>query len=126
MDKEAQLEIRRILDSMFLVQKTGIEVPLNHYAWDILDTLGKLGYRKLPKDKPPLLNEIKIEGYFENELRWKYEHLASDVEALVPEKLRDNVRWVIHELFGREIIEAQREADIKHYEEVAERREDDG
>ena len=50
MDKEAQLEIRRILDNMLLVQKTGIEVPLNHYAWDILDTLGKLGYVKLPPD----------------------------------------------------------------------------
>lgn len=92
----------------------------NHYlnlAGEILSKLFELGYLKLPKDKSPLLNEIKRDDYFENELEWLYQRLASDVEALVPEVNQDNVRWVIKDNFGKEILKAQREADIKFYME---------
>jgi len=70
---------------------------------------------KHPKDKPPLLSDIKRDDYFQNELEWLYQRLASDVEALVPENLQDNVRWIIKDNFGKAVLEAQREADIKFY-----------
>ena len=60
------------------------------------------------EEELPLLSEVKRNDYFENELEWLYERLASDVEALVPENLRYNVRWIIKENFGKGIIKAER------------------
>ena len=91
---------------------------VGEHATEIAQALIFNGYRKLPEDKPPLLSEIKRGGFFENELEWLYQRLASDVEALVPENLQDNVRWIIKQAFGKGIIEAQRRADIEYYEKI--------
>ena len=54
----------------------------------------QLGYRKLPEDKPPLLSDEEIK-----KLGWGW-MLNYDYEL-------------------RDILQAQREADIQHYEKVS-------
>lgn len=54
-----------------------------------------------------ILSDVKRDDYFENELEWLYQRLASDVEALVPEDVQDNVRWIIKENFGKAVAKAQ-------------------
>lgn len=88
MDKEAQEKIAHLL---------GMEYgdPLSddeRVAQFILQELEQLGYRKLPS-KPPLLSIKQIKALFE----WE----CSIEEAFA----------------AQEAIKAQREADIKHYEE---------
>jgi len=63
-----------------------------------LDIMKQLGYRKLPKDKPPLLSDEQIMKLYEGDFWHK-----------------------IHSDGVGKLLEAQREADIKHYEEVQEK-----
>lgn len=82
MDKEAQ---RLIIDCILTVEIGDLKRPESYVVMSehILDGLGELGYRKLPKDKPPLVSEA--------------------MEA-------------VSRSVANTLIEAQREADIKHYE----------
>ena len=96
-DKEAQ-------------EKTAIKIQ-KHYglpfitsdcertAKGILHLIYKLGYRKLPKDKPPLLSEEEFDNWY----RWF-------VELFNRNQLDSEKNAIKH------LLQARREADIKHYE----------
>jgi len=97
MDKEAQIYdlLLEILTTPCLQSKQG-------EAYRLAKLLYGGGYRKLPKDKPPLLGEEKV-----FELLGITELPKAD-EAII--MLHQDVAFV-----GK-IAQAQREADIKHYE----------
>ena len=96
MDKEAQ-KIQDILKGFCRLDYDDYVVGFDHYR--AAEHLYKLGYRKLPKDKPPLL-----EGEDGHEFR-----RTNDVElAMTAEDAFD---------YGfEEGSQAQGELDIKHYE----------
>lgn len=104
MDKEAQEKIAEILSQPIKIDLLGarargfkgIEKKPNARVSQILQALRQLGYRKLPKDKPPLLSDEKLNAL------WRCE-----------KGLPEWATWEVPKWFAKQ---AQREADIKHYE----------
>lgn len=98
MDKEAQEKIANWLHDKCLSGLTDFWSKClweKNLAIEILNKIKELGYRKL-KDKPPLLSDEKLE------------RLLSEYSG--------NRRPYLY----RRIAQAQREADIKHYEGIDE------
>ncbi|MBA7581213.1 hypothetical protein ES708_23115 [subsurface metagenome] len=94
MDKEAQREIVRFLGIAQKIGKDGGYLDVWGNTITLLNQLGQLGYRKLPKDKPPLLSDEEIvEARIENWSKPSGKRIPKD----------------------RAIAQAQREADIKFY-----------
>jgi len=86
MDKEAQEKIAETL------KVCGANpITANALAWDLIGELEKLGYYKLPKDKPPLLSEVIRRERAKNIVGASYSTVL------------ENVNW---------LAQAQREADI--------------
>ena len=91
MDKEVQGKIAERINKY----TTAFAEHPNGVAADIIGIIEALGYRKLPKDKPPLLSDGTIKAYVD--------------------KYKDNDKPFI---FAISLLQAQREADIKHYEKI--------
>ena len=105
MDKETQEKITEVLINMLLVEKTGVKLPLNHYALNIFTGLKELGYRKLPKGRPPLLGD--------KEVLWTVKDCLKNIIPLGntdAEKYGNLFRSIAYE-----VAQAQRESDIKYY-----------
>ena len=97
MDKEAQKKIADIIvctHSMFDERYEPASAEEFHdEANQILTSLKELGYRKLPKDKPPLLSDEKLPHWI---------------------KYPDGGKGDVIEAY-KAVAQAQREADIKFY-----------
>lgn len=104
MDKEAQEKIVKILNEPLKAPWAGnavdtIQAGIEYQALEILQTLEQLGYRKLPKEEPPLLSDEEIIQALDN-------LIASSQVIKRPE---------------RAVAQAQREADIKWYGDLDEK-----
>lgn len=88
MDKEAQEHIGYFLSVAQKIGKNRDYLNVRGSARALLNQLEQLGYRKLPKDKPPLLRDEEITEVSFCKTMGRY----------------------------KEVAQAQREADIKWYE----------
>lgn len=97
-DKGKELVLRDLeIEAVYDIAKDLLRLPVlqskQGLCWRVAEHLHKLGYRKIPKDKPALLDNEEIKDWICS----KDEHY--------------------HFPSSREIDrEGQREADIKHYE----------
>lgn len=101
MDKEAQDTIALLIYQELRVYPDGGKS--GRIAKEVLSTIDKLGYHKLPKDKPPLLSDGEIREAFE---QW------------IPDGTRNTwfYGWLAD--FGAElekVAQLQRELDIEFY-----------
>lgn len=94
MDKEALGKIGNLLANWQSQQFDGIVGKVDEQAMVIIQMLEKFGYRKLPTDKPPLLNEV-----IRNER-------AKNITGVPYLTVLGNINW---------IVQAQREVDIKFF-----------
>jgi len=109
MDKEAITAIERNVRLQGNNFADGSPIHTHHIAHKILIDLRELGYRKLPKDKPPLLNpEARLSA---EDRALEYLHSQGKVVGKDGFKRRD-IAYTVREF----IAQAQRESDIKHYE----------
>jgi len=90
MDKEAREQIKA-----GVIGATDTNMTVDEAVEYIVGELEELGYRKLPEGQPPLLNDDEIEK-------------AWDSVNPIPE-----LGFIMR---AEAIAQAQREADIKHYE----------
>lgn len=98
MDKEAQEKIAKLVFKRCFPEYDLLTLePYLKIAEEILIILGRLGYRKLPEDKPPLLSDEEIENTYK-----EYEPVTDIMN--------------LHMVFLKDIAQAQRKAGIKHYE----------
>jgi len=101
MDKEAQEKIAEIINEAVT---EGIYYPREPYADRAIEKITQVleGYRKPPKDKPPLLSDEEMESIYKSNLRGKpYSYFPEEVYSPAQQR--------------HDIAQAQREADIKHY-----------
>lgn len=101
MDKEAQEKIAKALYERCAGQLwEEASASSVDYYWSVahlaLTKFEELGYRKLPKDKPPLLSSEEFIAEFKK---------MEESNAVV------NMPW----MWGKQVAQAQREGDIKFY-----------
>lgn len=116
MDKEALERIAKTLYERFNGEYwEDADAPSIDYFWSmahlVLTTIKGLGYHKLPKEKPPLLDEIDMRKALKDACKFWASTKNEDKDGCLLKNLRD-----IEQNF---IAQAQRELDIKHYEEVS-------
>ncbi len=113
--RKAQEEEIRDLIRAKSSRYSGLHVHGTHATpGEILSLVEELGYRKLPKNKPPLLNDGDIVLF----LKSRYPHMYKGNDETWCRSRESALLLLLHShIFDTELLlESQRDADTRHYE----------